>query len=435
MNITVIGAGYVGLVTATALAKIGHQVICLDRDKRKIGMLKVGRVPIFEPELETLVEQGITAGCLRFTTKRKEAFLSPDIILLAVGTPENADGSANLSAIFGACQEIADSVENPVIVGVKSTVPVGTNDKLDAFFKAQNARVEVVSNPEFLSQGTAVRDTLHAKRIIIGAESEDAIAQMMEMYAPFGQPMVTMKRRSAEMVKYASNDFLALKISFINDIANLCECVEADIDEVVAGMKFDERIGQQFLSPGIGYGGSCFPKDTKALHWLAEESGYTLRTIQAAIQVNEKQKFKLIQAARKDIAQFAGKKVAVLGVAFKPGTDDLREAPALPNIQYLLDSGAEVSVYDPVAMENAALVFGKTVHYSASIAECLTDADACFIFTEWAEIRAMDLALFQLMKEQNVYDGRNCFDLADVEKADFNYYSIGRKKIQRSRVR
>ncbi|WP_430534794.1 UDP-glucose/GDP-mannose dehydrogenase family protein [Listeria rocourtiae] len=435
MNITVIGAGYVGLVTATALAKIGHQVICLDRDKKKIGMLKVGRVPIFEPDLETLVEQGITAGCLRFTTKGKEAFLSPDIILLAVGTPENADGSANLSAIFGACQEIADSVGNPVIVGVKSTVPVGTNDKLETFFKAQNALVEVVSNPEFLSQGTAVRDTLHANRIIIGAESEDAMARMMEMYAPFQQPMVTMKRRSAEMVKYASNDFLALKISFINDIANLCECVEADIDEVVEGMKFDERIGYQFLSPGIGYGGSCFPKDTKALHWLAEESGYTLRTIQAAIQVNEKQKFKLIQAARKDIAQLAGKKIAVLGVAFKPGTDDLREAPALPNIQYLLDAGAEVSVYDPVAMGNVALIFGKAIHYSASMEECLADADACFIFTEWAEIREMDLALFQRMKDRNVYDGRNCFDLVDAKKADLNYYSIGRKKVQRSRVR
>ncbi|MBC1779167.1 UDP-glucose dehydrogenase family protein [Listeria booriae] len=435
MNITVIGAGYVGLVTAAALAKIGHQVICLDRDERKIEMLKAGQVPIFEPDLGALVGQGIAAGFLRFTTVNTEAFAEPEIILLAVGTPENADGSANLSAIFGACQEIADVISNRVIVGVKSTVPVGTNDKIAAFFKRENAIVEVVSNPEFLSQGTAVRDTLHAKRIIIGAESEYAVSRMMALYEPFEQPIVTMKRRSAEMVKYASNDFLALKISFINDIANLCECVEADIDEVVAGMKYDERIGHQFLAPGIGYGGSCFPKDTKALHWLAEESGYTLRTIQAAIQVNEKQKFKLIQAARKDIPQFLGKKVAVLGVAFKPGTDDLREAPAIPNIQYLLDAGAEVHVYDPVAAANVARVFGGAIHYSADIAACLADAEACFIFTEWAEICRMDLVLFELMRERNVYDGRNCFTLADVEKVDMNYYSIGRRKLQRSRVR
>ncbi|MBC1605511.1 UDP-glucose/GDP-mannose dehydrogenase family protein [Listeria rocourtiae] len=435
MNVTVIGAGYVGLVTATVLAKIGHQVICLDKDEGKIEMLQAGKVPIFEPDLEILVEQGLAVGTLRFTNVSKEAFAQPEIILLAVGTPENADGSANLSAIFGACQEIADGISNRIIVGVKSTVPVGTNDKIAAFFKMEKALVEVVSNPEFLSQGTAVHDTLQAKRIVIGTESEYAISRMMELYAPLGQPMITMKRRSAEMVKYASNDFLALKISFINDIANLCECVEADIDEVVAGMKYDERIGKQFLAPGIGYGGSCFPKDTKALHWLAEESGYTLRTIQAAIQVNEKQKFKLIQAARKDVPQFSGKKIAVLGVAFKPGTDDLREAPAIPNIQYLLDVGAEVHVFDPVATANVRRFFGDTIRCGEDIASCLAGAEACFIFTEWPEIRGMDLRLFELMRERNVYDGRNCFDLADVEKADMNYYSIGRRKLQRSRVR
>ncbi len=331
MRIAVAGAGYVGLVTGTCLATVGHSVVCVDKDVAKIEMLQHGQSPIYEPGLDDAIVGAQRDGLLVFTLDYEMAYRDADVIIIGVATPENTDGSANLQALYGVCEEIVASITKPVLVVVKSTVPIGTNDKLAAYMDAMLGRtrrgwIEVASNPEFLSQGTALRDTLHAERIVIGTESEAAAAILTEIYTPFGQPILTMNRRSAEMVKYASNDFLALKISFVNDIANLCEVVGADIEEVTRGMGTDSRIGSQFLSPGIGYGGSCFPKDTKALHWLAEEQGYTLKTVRAAIDVNEKQRFKLMQAARKDISHFAGKKIAVLGATFKPGTDDLREA-------------------------------------------------------------------------------------------------------------
>ncbi|EUJ18736.1 nucleotide sugar dehydrogenase [Listeria grandensis FSL F6-0971] len=433
MNITVAGTGYVGLVTGTCLADVGHTVTCVDKDPLKIAMLNNGQSPIYEPGLEEKIAGLSQSNNLSFTTEYKKAYAKADVIIVGVATPESEDGSANLQALYTVCKQIAHSVEKQTLVVVKSTVPIGTNDKLVAYFDEllgeSKELIEVASNPEFLSQGTALRDTLQAERIVIGTESIAAQKILAEMYEPFGQPVLTMNRRSAEMVKYASNDFLALKISFINDIANLCEVVGADIEEVTRGMGSDSRIGKQFLSPGIGYGGSCFPKDTKALHWLAEEEGYTLRTIQATIDVNEKQRFKLIRAARKDMSSFAGKKIAVLGATFKPGTDDLREAPSIPNIQLLLNEGAEIYVYDPVGMTNLAAIFGDTIMYGISSKEVLHKADACFIFTEWNEFKEMDLSLFQKMNEARVYDGRNCFSTQAASDAGMHYYSIGRAKV------
>lgn len=433
INITVAGTGYVGLVTGVCLAEVGHKVTCVDSVQDKIDILQKGISPIFEPELDNLIVKNSSSGKITFTTDYQSAYANSDVIFIGVGTPENEDGSANLNFVYTVARQIAESIERNCLVVVKSTVPIGTNEKVEAFIQSHlknEVHVEVASNPEFLSQGTAVRDTLHASRIIIGAESEEAKELLTNIYQPFNQPILTMNRRSAEMVKYASNDFLALKISFVNDIANLCEVVGANIEDVTNGMSYDNRIGNRFLNPGIGYGGSCFPKDTKALHWLSEEEGYVLRTVKAAIEVNEKQKFKLIKKARNDFASFKGLKVAVLGLTFKPGTDDLREAPSIPNVRLLLNEGADVHVYDPVGMDNFKKIFPTQVSYEESVEKTLENVDLCLVFTEWDEIKNMDLSLFKnKMKTPFVYDGRNCFSLLETKKAGVNYQSIGRPNI------
>jgi UDPglucose 6-dehydrogenase len=314
---------------------------------------------------------------------------------------------------------------------VKSTVPVGTNDKVEQFisdFLAHDVKVEVASNPEFLAQGTAVRDTLKAQRIVFGTESERAERMLKEIYEPFGLPIVSVGRRSAEMIKYASNDFLALKISYMNDIANLCELVGADITEVATGMSYDERIGKRYLNAGVGYGGSCFPKDTKALRFLARQCGYRLRTVDAAVEVNEAQKTMLFQKACRRLITFDRLKVAVLGVAFKAGTDDLREAPALDNVQLLLDAGAEIHFFDPVAAAAFERRFPGKATSEKSPEDALTGANVCFAFTEWPEIRALKPEIFkQLMRTPLVYDGRNLFDPREMAQAGVEYYSIGRR--------
>lgn len=433
-NITVAGTGYVGLVTGVCLAEVGHKVTCVDNVQEKIDMLNKGISPIYEPGLDELIEKNSKNGRLSFTTGYQRAYANSDVIFIGVGTPENEDGSANLNFVYTVARQIAESIERNCMVVVKSTVPIGTNDKVEAFIKSHlknDVYVEVASNPEFLAQGTAVRDTLNASRIVIGAESEEAKEQLTEIYKPFNQPILTMNRRSAEMVKYASNDFLALKISFVNDIANLCEVVGANIEDVTNGMNYDQRIGDKFLNPGIGYGGSCFPKDTKALHWLSEEEGYVLRTVKAAIEVNEKQKFKLIKKARKDFPSFKDLKIAVLGLTFKPGTDDLREAPSIPNVRLLLNEGANVHVYDPVGMDNFKKIFPTHVIYEDTIESALENAELCFVFTEWDQIKQMACKLFKdNMKTPFVYDGRNCFDLHDAKKAGIHYQSIGRPNVQ-----
>ena len=406
MKIAIAGTGYVGLVTGVCLAEVGHEnVVCLDVDKQKVDLMKDGVSPIYEEHLEELMKKNYEKGRIDYTTNYKDAYKDADIIMIAVGTPERSDGSANLDYIKKVAKQIASSVTKDTLVVIKSTVPIGTNDAIEKFIRENlknNVRIELASNPEFLSQGTAVMDTLNASRIVIGVESEWAKNILEKVYKPFNQPIVVTNRNSAEMIKYASNDFLALKISFMNDIANLCEIVGANIEDVSKGMSYDERIGSKFLKAGIGYGGSCFPKDTKALHWLASHNGYELKTVKAAIEVNESQKLRLVRKAANLVESFDGMKVCVLGLTFKPETDDLREAPSIPNIQYLLERGAEVVAYDPVGIENAKKIFKDSITYTTSIDEAIKDADICFIMTEWKQILNYDISNYKnKMKNTN----------------------------------
>ena len=433
MKIVVAGTGYVGLVTGACLSEIGHNVTCVDIDENKVTMMKEGISPIYEPGLDELLKRNYNEGRLDFTTDYRNAYKNADIVFIGVGTPEREDGSANLDYVFEVCKEIAENIENDCLVVVKSTVPIGTNDRVEAFLREhvkENIHVEVASNPEFLSQGTAVQDTLHASRIVIGVESKEAEEKLRHVYEAFNQPIVVTNRRSAEMIKYASNDFLALKISFINEMANVCEIVGANIEDVAKGMSYDKRIGDKFLKAGLGYGGSCFPKDTKALHWLANDSGYEIKTIKATIEVNENQKYKMFRKAKQRFGSLKGMKVAVLGLTFKPETDDLREAPSIPNIRRLLDEGAEIIAYDPVGEENFKKKFRSGIKYVASPEEALKDADAAFIFTEWKEIKNLDLECYEkLMKTPIVFDGRNCYDVDLMQEYYIDYYSIGRKEV------
>ncbi|MEG1256988.1 UDP-glucose/GDP-mannose dehydrogenase family protein [Clostridium sp.] len=435
-KIAVAGTGYVGLVAGVCFAEVGHQVTCVDIDEKKVKLMESGVSPIYEADLEGLMQKNYAEGRLHYTTDYKTAYKEADAIFIGVGTPEQPDGSANLSYIATVARQIAETVEKDCLVVVKSTVPVGTNDKVEQFIKdflVNDVKVEVASNPEFLAQGTAVHDTLHAARVIIGTESKWAEDMLMKIYEPFNLPMVSVNRRSAEMIKYASNDFLALKISYMNDIANLCELVGANVQDVAKGMSFDERIGSKFLNAGIGYGGSCFPKDTKALEYIARQNGYELRTIKAAIDVNKEQKTKLYKKACRRLITFSGLKVAVLGLTFKPGTDDLREAPSLENVPLLLEQGAEVYAYDPVGKDNFSKVYpeGKngqgTIKYVDTIEETLKDANVCFIFTEWGEIKAVKPEDYtKLMRTPLVYDGRNLYNIEAMKEAGVEYYSIGR---------
>ncbi|WP_059173419.1 UDP-glucose/GDP-mannose dehydrogenase family protein [Bacillus sp. FJAT-27445] len=431
MKIAVAGTGYVGLVTGVCLAEHGHHVECVDIDGNKVALMKSGVSPIYEPGLEELMNKNRER--LTFTTNYKEAYRKADVVFIGVGTPEKQDGSANLKYVYEVAEQIAQSVEQDCIVVVKSTVPIGTNDKIEDLIinkLDRNVRVSVVSNPEFLSQGTAVRDTMHASRIVIGVEDEYAGEVLKEVYKDFNVPVVITNRKSAEMIKYASNDFLALKISFINEIANLCESVGANIEDVALGMGLDSRIGNQFLKAGIGYGGSCFPKDTKALHWLASFHDHEIKTIKAAIDVNENQKLKLVKKSRKYYDSLNGLNVAVLGLTFKPGTDDLREAPTLVNIPLMLEDGAKIRAWDPVGVNNFKKLYPDEITYCDSIEDTVKDAEICFIFTEWDEVKDFNLNKFgQLMKHPIILDGRNCYDLASVRKSNLIYDSIGRETI------
>ena len=433
MKIVVAGTGYVGLVTGACLSEVGHNVTCVDVDEKKVEIMKKGISPIYEPGLDELLERNYKEGRLRFTTDYKNAYKNADIVFIGVGTPERADGSANLDYVFTVCGQIAENLENDCLVVVKSTVPIGTNDKVEAYLKENvkdGIHIEVASNPEFLAQGTAVVDTLKASRIVIGVESERAENTLREVYERFNQPIVATNRRSAEMIKYASNDFLALKISFMNEIANFCEMVGADIEDVAKGMSYDPRIGDKFLKAGIGYGGSCFPKDTKALHWLANDNGYEIKTIKATIEVNQNQKLKMFREAKKRFGDLKGKKVAVLGLTFKPGTDDLREAPSIVNVRRILDEGAEIVAYDPVGIENFKKLYPTEIQYVNNPGEALKDADMAFLFTEWKEIKGIELSVYEtLMKTPIIFDGRNCYEIKDVEKSNVEYHSVGRKAV------
>ena len=436
-KIAVAGTGYVGVVAGVCFAEAGHQVTCVDIDENKINLMKQGISPIYEADLEGLMQKNYKEGRLHYTTDYKASYKDADAIFIGVGTPEQPDGSANLSYIATVARQIAETIEKDCLVVVKSTVPVGTNDMVEQFIKdflSHDVKVEVASNPEFLAQGSAVHDTLHAARIIIGTESKWARELLTKIYEPFNLPIVSVNRRSAEMIKYACNDFLALKISYINDIANLCELVGADIQDVAKGMSYDERIGSKFLNAGIGYGGSCFPKDTKALEYLARQHGYELKTVKAAIDVNNAQKTKLFKKASRRLITFNGLKVAVLGLTFKPGTDDLRDAPSLENIPLLLEQGADIYAFDPVGEENFKRKYpeGKNqkghITYVQKIEEAIEDANVCFIFTEWSEIKAIQPEAFKvMMRTPLVYDGRNIYETEAMRQAGVEYYSIGRK--------
>ncbi|MBH1939373.1 UDP-glucose/GDP-mannose dehydrogenase family protein [Mobilitalea sibirica] len=437
-KIAVAGTGYVGLVAGVCFAEVGHNVICVDIDEKKVELMKSGKSPIYEADLESLMRKNYEAGRLDYTTDFRAAYKDADAIFIGVGTPELPDGSANLSYIASVARQIAESIEKDCLVVVKSTVPVGTNDKVEQFindFLVHNVKVEVASNPEFLAQGSAVHDTLKASRIIIGVESKWAENILKCIYEPFHLPIVTVNRRSAEMIKYASNDFLALKISYMNEIANLCELVGADVKDVAKGMSYDSRIGDKFLNAGIGYGGSCFPKDTKALEYLARQNGYEIKTVKAAIDVNKEQKLAMYKKASRRLITFHGLKVAVLGLTFKPGTDDLREAPSLDNIPLLLENGADIYAYDPVGADNFKKIYpeGKikrgTITYVESVEDALIDANLCFIFTEWDEIKGLNPIDYKKhMKTPLVFDGRNIYEVQQMLDAGIEYYAIGRKQ-------
>ena len=441
MKIAVAGTGYVGLVTGVALAHIGHNVTCVDVDKEKIVKMKKGISPIYEQDLEKLMQEN--SDRLDYTLDYKNAYKDADVIIIGVGTPEREDGSANLDYVHSVCEQIAESLEKDCVVVLKSTVPIGTNDEIEKKLNNEvkdGIKVYVASNPEFLSQGTAVHDTLYASRIVVGTENEIAADVMQKMYEsltkePYNVPYLHTSRRSAEMIKYASNDFLALKISYINEIANLCKKLGANIEDVAKGMGYDSRIGNKFLKAGIGYGGSCFPKDTKALHWLGQIEGVELETIQACISVNKKQKLVLFNELLNDFnGHIEGKTISVLGLTFKPGTDDLRDAPSIDNVSMLLDYGAHVKAFDPISTDSFKKKINfkladdgvkGTITFFDNIDETIKDADAVMIMTEWPEIVNYDIRQYKkLMKTPRVYDGRNCYKLEDTK--DIIYSSIGR---------
>ena len=430
MKITVAGTGYVGLVTGVCLAEMGHHVTCIDIQSQKIKMLQSGISPIYEPGLEPLLIKNQSNSQLNFTTDPLIAYSQADIIFITVGTPEKEDGIADLQYIENVCLSIAKHIENDVIVCTKSTVPVGTNEKIKQIInrnKLPYIHIEVISNPEFLREGCAVFDFYHGDRIVIGADHPEAVKIMEQLYLPLGIPIIKTDIKSAEMIKYASNAFLATKISFINEIATLCEKVGANIDEVSYGIGQDKRIGPHFLQAGIGYGGSCFPKDTKALAKLAGNVQHSFELLNAVIEVNNRQQSLPVQKAKELFGSLLGKKVTVLGLAFKPKTDDIREAASIQIINRLLNEGAIVTAYDPIAIPNAKKVFANRISYTEDIREALMDSELVIIATEWDQIKSFPLHLYELyMKDAVIIDGRNCLSLHEMKDHSIHYVSIGR---------
>ncbi|MEC1716287.1 UDP-glucose dehydrogenase family protein [Schinkia azotoformans] len=434
MKITVLGTGYVGLSTGVCLAEIGHHVVCIDIDQRKIKNLQEGISPIYEPGLEELLTKNIGAERLNFTTSHLEGLKAAEIIIIAVGTPQGDDGGADLSYIEQAARDIAEHLNHNAIVVIKSTVPVGTNDYIKKILEERlkkDITIKMVSNPEFLRQGSAMYDTIYADRIIIGSDHEEAAKKVGEMYLPLHVPILFTTIRSAEMIKYASNAFLATKISYINEIANLCEAVGADVQDVAKGMGKDKRIGEAFLNPGIGYGGSCFPKDVKALLKTANIYGTNFSMLKETIIINEKQQHLLVKKAINRLGDLKGKKIAMLGLSFKPETDDMREAPSIKIARLLSQMGTDVVAYDPIATNNAKKVIGNIIRYANSAFEAADGADALFIVTEWDEFKQIDLTrLLQKMKEPIIFDGRNCYGIEKLKSCEtLEYYPIGKPAV------
>ncbi len=434
MKIAVIGTGYVGLVTGTCFAETGNTVTCVDIDRQKVEDLQKGIVPIYERGLNNFFLRAQKEGRLFFTTNLEEGIKDAKIIFLALPTPSDEDGSADLKYILRVAEDLGGLLTDYVVVVDKSTVPVGTSEKVAAKIRL-NAKVEfdVVSNPEFLREGVAVEDFMKPERVVVGTRSARAKKIMEALYAPFvrqGNPVIFMDERSAELTKYAANSFLATKITFMNEIANLCERLGADIDAVRIGMGTDSRIGKRFLFAGIGYGGSCFPKDVQALEKSANEANYDFKILNAVMEVNDAQKTALLPRMKKHFGSLEGKTIALWGLSFKPHTDDIREAPSIYNIEELLKEGAHIKVHDPEAMPNVKKIFGAKIEFCEGPYQALHDADALFISTEWPEYRTPDFEkLSGALKSKVIFDGRNLYDLQAMKELGFTYYSIGRETI------
>jgi len=435
MKIAVVGTGYVGLVTGTCFAETGNQVICVDIDENKIGRLLKGDIPIYEPGLDVLFDRNVSEGRLKFTTNLAEGIKEAQIIFLALPTPPGEDGSADLKYILKVAHDLGPLLEHYAVIVDKSTVPVGTAEKVRAAI-AKNAKVEfdVVSNPEFLREGVAVEDFMKPDRVVVGTNASKAQKMMEKLYAPLvrqGNPVIFMDERSAEMTKYAANSFLAMKITFMNEIANLCERVGANVDDIRRGIGTDSRIGKRFLFAGIGYGGSCFPKDVQALAKTSRDYDYDFRILNSVMAVNEDQKKRLMPLMQNYFeGELKDKTIAVWGLAFKPYTDDIREAPALENIKVLLEAGAKITVYDPEAMDNVKRILGDSVTFCHTPYAALDDADALMIFTEWPQFRTPDFEkMDKLMKNKVVFDGRNLYELDVMREMGYTYYSIGREAV------
>jgi UDPglucose 6-dehydrogenase len=435
LKIAVVGTGYVGLVTGTCLAETGNTVTCVDIDERKVSSLKAGKITIYEPGLEVLFERNTKQGRLSFTTSISEGIRDAQIVFLALPTPPGEDGSADLKYILKVADDLGPILHRYTVIVDKSTVPVGTAEKVrERIAKSAKAEFDVVSNPEFLREGVAVEDFMKPDRVVVGTSSAKAKKIMEQLFAPFvrqGNPIIFMDERSAELTKYAANSFLATKITFMNEIANLCERLGADVDAVRRGVGTDTRIGRRFLFPGIGYGGSCFPKDVQALAQSSRKSGYSFKVLEAVMQVNEGQKTTLIPKVLDYFkGDLKGKVVAVWGLAFKPQTDDIREAPALENIEHLLKHGARVQAHDPEAMENVKRLFGDRISYFDTPYAAASGADALFLATEWPEFRSPDFdKLRSVMKGKVIFDGRNVYELDAMKDSGFTYFSIGRKTV------
>jgi UDPglucose 6-dehydrogenase len=436
-KIAVVGTGYVGLVTGTCFAETGNQVVCIDIDADKVEKMRNGIIPIYEPNLDTIFERNISAQRLSFTTSLEDGVKDAEIIFLALPTPPGEDGSADLSYILGVAEQLGKLISEYKVIVDKSTVPVGTAEKVHAVI-AKNAQVDfaVVSNPEFLREGFAVSDFMRPDRVILGTRDERARKVMESLYRPFvrqGNPIYFMDEKSAELTKYAANSFLATKITFMNEVANFCELVGADVDQVRVGIGSDTRIGKRFLFPGIGYGGSCFPKDVKALVKSGEDLNFQFEILSAVMKVNKEQKTILLPKIKNYFrGDLSGKKIAVWGLAFKPDTDDIREAPALFMIEALLDAGVNISVYDPEAMKNVKKSLGDKIEYATDEYTALNGADALLICTEWGIFRNPDFTRMKsLMKDAVLFDGRNLFEIEEMNDRGFYYCSVGRKIIEK----
>ena len=437
-KIAVVGTGYVGLVTGTCFAETGNQVICIDIDEAKVNQMKLGEVPIYEPNLETYFERNIAAGRLNFTTSLEEGIKDAEIIFLALPTPPGEDGSADLSYILGVADELGKLIQEFKVIVDKSTVPVGTAEKVEAAIKKNTTQeFAVVSNPEFLREGFAVSDFMKPDRVVLGTTNERAKQIMEKLYKPFvrqGNPIYFMDEKSAELTKYAANSFLATKITFMNEVANFCELVGADIDKVRVGIGSDTRIGKRFLFPGIGYGGSCFPKDVQALVKSGNDVGYNFEILNSVININQNQKTILFPKIKNYFkGSLEGKRIAVWGLAFKPDTDDIREAPSLYLIEKLLESGATICAFDPEAMDNVKSVLGDRIEYAADEYAVLSNCDALLICTEWSIFRNPDFEKIKRgLNDLVIFDGRNLFDVEEMNNKGFYYSSIGRKLIEQA---